>query len=126
MKDSKLILVVDDDEAIQMTLRLALEDEGYHVESAFSAPEALKQLEKGESKPDLIILDLYMPEMGGIEFSECLKTDKFAHHKNIPIIISSATNKPVEKEAASHFNYFLPKPFNLKTLLEVCHRFTQD
>src|SRR5688572_6469493 len=99
MKHSNRILVVDDDEAIQMTLRLALEDDGYQVESAFSAPEALKLLKNPEFHPDLIILDLYMPEMGGIEFSERLKTDEFSHHKDIPIIISSATNKPIEKEA---------------------------
>jgi CheY-like chemotaxis protein len=119
------ILVIDDDDAIQSILSLALESEGYEVTSAFSATEALELLKKDASPFDMMILDLYMPVMNGLEFAECLEKDKVLENHKIPIVVSSATNRSSEKEAASRFDYFLPKPFDLKMLFDVCSRLTR-
>lgn len=59
------ILVVDDEEAIRTSLRSILEDEGYHVTVASSGAEALKIY--GTDPPDLMLLDIWMPEMDGLE-----------------------------------------------------------
>ena len=114
------ILVIDDDDAIQAILTLALESEGYQVTGVFSAVEALELLKKDASPYDLMILDLYMPHMNGLEFAEQVKLLKLTEKKPIPIIVSSATNRASEKEAASQFDFFLPKPFDLKMLFDVC------
>jgi len=119
------VLVIDDDDAIQAILNLALESECYQVTSAFSALEALDLLKEDASRFDLMILDLYMPHMNGLEFAEQVKLQKLTEKKHIPIIVSSATNRASEKEAASRFDFFLPKPFDLKMLFDVCARLTQ-
>ena len=119
------ILVIDDDDAIQAILNLALESEGYQITSAFSAIEALALLKEDASRYDLMLLDLYMPHMNGLEFAEQVKIQKLTEKKHIPIIVSSATNRASEKEAASRFDFFLPKPFDLKVLFDVCSRLTK-
>jgi two-component system OmpR family response regulator len=125
MQPQKHILVVDDDDAIQAILNLALESENYQVTSAYSALEALELLKKDATPYDLIILDLYMPQMNGFEFAEQLKVQGILGQKKIPIIVSSATNRASEKEEAARFDYFLPKPFDLKKLFDACERLTQ-
>ena len=81
---AKKILVVDDEEPIRMLYKSELEEEGYDITLASTAAEAL---EKVESEPfDLIILDIKMPGMNGIEAMQKIVGKK----KNIPIIINSA------------------------------------
>jgi two-component system sensor histidine kinase EvgS len=124
-KKSAHILVIDDDDAIQGILSMALESEGYQVTSAFSAIEALEILKKDPMPYDLLLLDLYMPNMNGLEFAERLKIEGILETKKIPIVVSSATNRASEKEAAGKFDHFLPKPFDLKMLFDVCERLTK-
>ena len=81
---AKKILVVDDEEPIRMLYKSELEEEGYQITLASTAAEAL---EKVESEPlDLIVLDIKMPGMNGIEAMQKIVGKK----KNIPIIINSA------------------------------------
>ena len=81
---AKKILVVDDEEPIRMLYKSELEEEGYHITLASTATEAL---EKVEGEPfDLIVLDIKMPGMNGIEAMQKIVGKK----KNIPIIINSA------------------------------------
>jgi CheY-like chemotaxis protein len=81
---AKKILVVDDEEPIRMLYKSELEEEGYDVTLASNATEAL---EKVESTPlDLIILDIKMPGMNGIEAMQKIVGKK----GNIPIIVNSA------------------------------------
>lgn len=81
---TKKILVVDDEEPIRMLYKSELEEEGYEITLASTAAEAL---EKVESEPlDLIVLDIKMPGMNGIEAMQKIVGKK----KNIPIIINSA------------------------------------
>ncbi len=66
------ILVVDDDPGVRMFVRRALEPEGYCVEEAADGAECLRRVRR--SPPDLIILDLYMPEKDGLEVLRELRT----------------------------------------------------
>ena len=68
---SASILIVDDEEAIRTSLRSILEDEGYQVAVASSGLEALKIC--GTDPPDLMILDIWMPEMDGLALLEHLR-----------------------------------------------------
>src|SRR5690349_22835235 len=62
----KTILVVDDEVDLRRILQLALEEEGFHVDSAADGLAALRKVR--ERPPDLVILDLNMPRMGGEQF----------------------------------------------------------
>jgi DNA-binding response OmpR family regulator len=80
----KKILVVDDEENIRLLYKEELHDEGYQVDVAANAEEALEKIHS--EKPDVITLDIKMPGMDGIELMEKLKKEK----TDIPIILCSA------------------------------------
>nr|WP_320012922.1 response regulator [uncultured Desulfobulbus sp.] len=82
--EKKRILLVDDEESIQLLYREEFEDEGYIVDSAYNGQEALGQF--AENPPDIVVLDINMPEMNGIEVLRQMKEIK----GDIPIILSSA------------------------------------
>jgi len=78
------ILLVDDEESIQLLYREEFEEEGYVVDSAYNGFEALEKFR--ENPPDLVILDINMPGMNGIEVLRQMKEFR----ANLPVILSSA------------------------------------
>lgn len=80
----KKILLVDDEESIQIVYREEFEDEGYEVISALDGETGLEQFQN--EKPDLVILDIRMPGMGGIQVLRQMKMINPA----VPVILSSA------------------------------------
>lgn len=80
----KKILLVDDEESIQMVYREEFEDEGYQVLSALNGITALEKFK--EEEPDLVILDIQMPGMNGIEVLRQMKMLQ----ASVPVILSSA------------------------------------
>lgn len=112
----KKILVVDDEPSIANLIKYNLEYEGYEIEVALSGDEALKKVK--EFKPDLITLDVLMPEMNGFQVFELLKKDE--ETKNIPVIFISIV-EGVQKERGFHLGAidFLSKPIEFGELLKV-------
>lgn len=80
----KKILLVDDEESIQIVYREEFEDEGYRVFSALNGNTALEKFK--EEEPDLVILDIQMPGMNGIEVLRQMKMLRPA----VPVVLSSA------------------------------------
>ncbi len=111
----QIILVVDDDNSIALTLKTALLKDGYEVITATNGDEALNLIKT--TVPDLIITDLVMPVMDGWYFNMNVRKDK--RFKTTPIIILSSLLSPEatqqEQEAST---FYVPKPFNTSTLLE--------
>ena len=81
--NKKTILLVDDDPLIIRVYQKRLTEQGYKVIAAFNGEEGLVQLTK--EKPDLILLDLMMPKMNGVEALKAFKKNE--ETKNIPVII---------------------------------------
>jgi UDP-3-O-[3-hydroxymyristoyl] N-acetylglucosamine deacetylase len=115
---SKKILVVDDEQAICKTLQEVFGEEGHQVFSAFSGKSALAFVEL--ERPDVIFLDIWMPEMDGLEtLREVLKIDK-----TIKVIMMSghasiATAVEATRQGALDF---LEKPFDLEALLSTLQK----
>ena len=104
------VLVVEDDLDIREALTTILEMRGYNATSAGNGKEALEYLESGPT-PDLIILDLSMPVMGGREFrSKQLMNPQIKH---IPVVVVSALSDQIDVDADA----IMVKPVDLDGLL---------
>ncbi|MDD5291895.1 MAG: response regulator [Candidatus Omnitrophica bacterium] len=115
MSDKKKILVVDDEVAILIVLTERLSSAGYDVIKADNGMDALDIAK--EKLPDLIILDIMMPQMDGMAVSQRLKENDST--KDIPVIFLTALQGKGE-ESGSHKsgkNVIFSKPFDSKELL---------
>lgn len=108
------ILVVDDEEDLCEILKFNLENEGYFVDTALSAEEALK---KDLSRYDLLLLDVMMGEISGFRMASMLKRSKAT--AAIPIIFITA--KDTENDTVTGFNLgaddYISKPFSLREVM---------
>ena len=116
MINKNKVLIVDDDEIFLRILDKRLSSEGYSIAKATSGKEALDIVKK--RKPDLIILDIMMPEMDGIETAKALKYDLATN--DIPIIFLTAllTKEEERKEKVFLGQKCLAKPVNIEELLK--------
>jgi two-component system response regulator (stage 0 sporulation protein F) len=104
------ILVIDDDESTRESLTTYLDELGYEV---FEANNGLTALELIKTKnPDLIISDIRMPGLNGIELAYVVKGLKF----DIPIILVSCYENSELKFAEAYYFSYLPKPLNISDL----------
>ncbi|HEY6966085.1 MAG TPA: response regulator [Burkholderiales bacterium] len=113
---NELILVVEDNEQNQKLARDVLQVKGYRVLIAESAEAGLPlALEK---KPDLVLMDIHLPGMNGIEALAMLRAD--AATKAIPVLAFTASVMPQDRRqiTSAGFDGFLSKPINLKEFLE--------
>jgi CheY-like chemotaxis protein len=109
------VLVVDDDSRIRDAFEAALGDVGCEVATAEHGRAALEHLRSGEPPPDVIILDLIMPEMDGYQFRAEQKQDPAL--ASIPVVVVTAAGLARPLDAAK----VLRKPIDLEVLLEVLH-----
>jgi DNA-binding response OmpR family regulator len=105
---AKHILVVEDEEATREVLRFNLVGEGYLVSEAANGVEALEKAR--ELRPDLIVLDLMLPELGGLEVCRILRQET-----STPVLIVSARDSEVDKVVALRVGAddYMTKPFSL-------------
>ncbi|APB34180.1 ATPase, histidine kinase-, DNA gyrase B-, and HSP90-like domain protein [Gloeomargarita lithophora Alchichica-D10] len=121
MAATKHILIVDDDTHIRELLKQELTQAGYHVQEARNGVEAIKQV--GHNYPDLIILDVMMPEVNGFDVAAALKNNPTT--ANIPIIILSIVEDR-QKGYRLGVDRYITKPFLMDNLLqEVNHLLAQ-
>jgi len=108
---AKKILVVDDKKELLTLLKQYLSQEGFEITTACNGREAL--FAARQQSPDLIILDLMMPEMGGYEFMRM-----YGHEANTPIILLTAKLEENEKVLGLELGAddYVTKPFSLREL----------
>lgn len=116
MTPDKRILIVDDDENNLELYDLILKAENYIVIKARDGIEALDRFEKVQ--PDLVILDLMMPRLNGLEFCARLRHNPRARH--VPILILTGLDEPETRQNALQqgATAFLAKPFKSDTFLQ--------
>jgi len=116
MMPSRTLLVVEDDLDLRDTIAEALEVEGYTVMKALDGLDGIERLRAAVSPPDLILLDLMMPRMGGEEFFNYIKG--VGGWQRIPVVIltADANGRATAKRLGS--DAFLSKPVKLALLFQ--------
>lgn len=111
------VLVVDDDQTVRDMLRTQLEAEGYNCQVAASAAEALEMLRQQDA-PEVVVLDLKMPQMTGLEFLQHTQT-KIGH--GFGVIMMTGDPEPGLKERATDCGAFtlIEKPIAMAELLRL-------
>ena len=114
MRDELCVLVVEDNEANQLLARYVLEREGYRVEVAGAADEALEKV--GEKVPNLILMDIQLPGQDGLSLTRQLKASSTT--ANIPIIALTADAMIGDREEtiAAGCAGYIAKPIDTRTL----------
>ncbi len=113
-----LVLVVEDDDCLRDSIVMAIELEGYTVQSAANGSQAL--LAALQSMPNLILLDMRMPVMDGWEFS---KKFRARHGRAAPIVVMTASEDAKKRALEVEAQGWIGKPFNLNELFELLGRF---
>ncbi len=116
----KRILIVDDDRQVSLALSVRLKAADYDVDVAGDGENALEKLTA--SVPDVVLLDMRMPGIDGLEVMRQMKQDP--RLTNIPVIFVSANAQETAKRAALNAGgkIFLEKPFESRALLEAIQR----
>lgn len=114
--NKKLILCIEDEEEMIDLIRLILTRRGFNVRGANGGKEGLEIIRK--EHPDLILLDLMMPDMDGWEVYQQMKADDAT--KDIPVIVVTAKAQSIDKVLGLHIakvDDYIAKPFSPQELL---------
>ncbi|MEB2334246.1 MAG: response regulator [Anaerolineaceae bacterium] len=112
----KSILCIEDEAEMIDLMRLILSRKGYNVRGAFGGAEGLQMIR--DEKPDLILLDLMMPDMDGWEVYQQIKAEESS--KDIPVIVVTAKAQNIDRVLGLHIakvNDYIAKPFTPQELL---------
>ena len=110
----KKVIVIDDDPMIRFLVQEYLTALGYSVESFGGGAEALVSL--GSSQPDLVVLDMQMPEMNGTEVLQHIRQNPAT--AGVAVLMLSANASEAQNLAGPKADSYLEKPFQMQTLLE--------
>jgi CheY-like chemotaxis protein len=123
----KTILVVDDETDIRDYISTVLEDNGFDTLVAADGQQALESIKKG--KPDLITLDVSMPERSGVRFYRDVKESE--EYKKIPVVIISGVDASFEKFISSRHQVpppdgYIRKPIDQAELVDLVRKLTSS
>jgi len=112
---SALVLIVDDNEDNRCIIRDILRPRGFEVQLARDGASALRSIE--ERRPDVVLLDVMMPEMDGFELLERLRANR--RHATLPVILVTARSQDEDLLAGYQggADYYITKPFTVRQLL---------
>jgi CheY-like chemotaxis protein len=115
--ENRTVLVTDDDDDIREFLCDLLATEGYQTEEASSGRQAVEKA--NQVKPDLVLLDIMMPEMDGYEVCEQLKGDPAT--RDIPVVMVTVKNDiaDISRSLVAGASGFIVKPFDSESLLQM-------
>ena len=115
MEKNKTVMVVDDNPDIVTIVKTILEGKGYEVQSAYSGAEVFNLL--SEKKPDLIVLDIMMPQMDGLEVLTRLKGEPATATLPVILLTAKVQYEDVLGGYKMGADYYITKPFTSTQLL---------
>lgn len=116
--ETKKILIIDDDPGLQKSLKEKLEEEGFIVLLAENAPKGLE--EAINNHPDLILLDIVMPTIDGIEMLKALREDDWGKNVKVILLTNLRENEKVaEAMELGSFDYLVKADWSLLSIVEM-------
>jgi two-component system, OmpR family, response regulator VicR len=119
------IMIVDDEPDVVDLVKLVLESDGFDVVTAYSGKEALDKI--AQEMPDLVLLDIMMPQMDGWEVYSRIKANPKT--KDIPVAMLTAKSQSIDKMIGLHIvkvDDYITKPFGRSELLERVKRILKE
>ncbi len=117
------ILIIDDDDDVRLSIAEALESRGYAATAALNGATALRQMCDEGLRPDLILLDLIMPDMDGWEFRR--RQQRVPALAHIPVVLLTAYDLPHVEAARADAAGLLRKPVQLAELVRMVESILQ-
>lgn len=111
----KHVVVFDDDEDLLDIFKFLFEDKGWHVTSFSDCAQVIDRVR--DNRPDLILMDNWIPPAGGVAATQSLKSELDLKH--IPIILLSANNDVQDLASKAGSDAYLPKPFQFAKLQQM-------
>ncbi|WP_027385199.1 response regulator [Chryseobacterium gregarium] len=108
----KKILIFDDDATILEVITIIFEENGFQVEISETSHDILERV--AQYRPDVILMDNWIPRIGGVEATKLLKSHE--EFKNIPVIYVTANNDIMALAREAQADDYVAKPFNLDDL----------
>ena len=121
--DIQKVLIADDEKHIREILKMYCEKEGFDVIEAADGAEAILKVQS--EKPDILILDIMMPVMDGLEATRRIRTCTHPRGATVPIIAISANAfaDDIQKAKNAGMNEHLAKPFEMEKVLRAISRY---
>ena len=115
----KTIFIVEDEESSANLAKIILEQEGYRVLIASTGQEAIDSLKEFQELPNLVLLDILLPKINGIEVCKWIRNQQ--RFENIPIIIFTALVQEEDRIEGLNAgaNEYITKPFSIDKLLDI-------
>jgi CheY-like chemotaxis protein len=112
------VLLVDDDPVVRLLVEDCLQKEGYEVTLCENGKSCLEALDHGD-KPDILLLDVIMPEMNGFQVLEHMKNTP--ELSSVPVVLLSAntSTESTPLDGSLKSEHFLQKPFHMKEILNI-------
>lgn len=117
------ILVVDDEYDIAQAIRGILEDEGFEVEVCSNGRHALQCIKEQDKKFQLILIDVMMPFMSGLDLLKQLRHDR--RFAQVPVVLMNNTELKVNQDE-HQWDGFLRKPFDCNSLIKTVNEFIHE
>ncbi|MBI4041812.1 MAG: response regulator [Deltaproteobacteria bacterium] len=124
MSQGKTILLIDDEADLREAIKMKLEAEGYQIEQAANGVEALEHIKR--NNPDLIVLDVMMPELNGYQVCKRLKEDEKLKHIPIILLTGRAHSSDQFWGLGMGANDYITKPFEFHELLSLIAQHLND
>ncbi len=115
---ARKILIVDDEDTIRTLVRHELEHNGFDIHDVSNGPDALSYL--ADNEVDLVILDIKMPEMGGLDVLQRIREDDLA--RKVIMLTGVGELKIARESLALGASDFMSKPFDMNNLLACINR----
>jgi two-component system, OmpR family, alkaline phosphatase synthesis response regulator PhoP len=117
----KRVLIVDDTVTVRMYEKMILASEGYEIEMASDGVDAIEKI--SSNRPDLVLLDIMMPRMDGIECCKTIKSNRDTRHIKIIMVTTKGEPEKAQQAFSAGCDDYMTKPINNVELISKCRTF---